>query len=60
MKLSFGEGSSVSHVNLNIFFNPQTDFISGTTRITYKNPASLKLLDLAEELTLVGVLNLDA
>jgi hypothetical protein len=60
MKLSFGEGSGVSHVNLNIFFNPQSNFISGTTKITYNNPTSLKLLDLAAELNLVGTLNLDA
>lgn len=60
MKLSFGEGNSISHVNLNIFFNPQSDFISGTTKITYKSPISLKLLDLAEGLNLVGTLNLDA
>jgi hypothetical protein len=60
MKLSFGEGSDVSYVNLNIFFNPQSNFISGATKITYKNPTSLKLLDLAAELNLVGTLNLDA
>ncbi len=60
MKLSFGEGDRVSHVNLNIFFNPQSDFISGTTTITYKNPTNLKLLYLAGELNLVGTLNLDA
>ncbi|MFC2146805.1 M1 family metallopeptidase, partial [Acidobacteriota bacterium] len=59
MKLSFGEGSRVSRINLNIFFNPQSDFISGTTTITYKSPTSLKLLDLAGGLNLVGTLNLD-
>lgn len=60
MKLSFGEADRVSQVNLNIYFNPQSDFISGTTTITYKNPTSLKLLDLAGGLNLVGTLNLDA
>lgn len=59
MKLSFGEGSRVSHINLNIFFDPKSNFISGTTKITYQNPTSLKLLDLAVELNLVGTLNLD-
>ncbi|MGD2086076.1 MAG: M1 family aminopeptidase [Candidatus Aminicenantes bacterium] len=59
LKLSFGEGSRVSRMNVNIFFNPQSNFISGTTTINYKNPTSLKLLDLAEGLNLVGTLNLD-
>jgi len=60
MRLSFGEGGRVSRMNLSIFFNPQSNFISGTTTITYKNPTSLKLLDLAGGLNLVGTLNLDA
>lgn len=59
MKLSFGEESRISRMNLNIFFNPQSNFISGTTRITYKDPISLKLLDLAGGLNLVGTLNMD-
>jgi hypothetical protein len=59
MKLSFGIGGRVSRMNLNIFFNPQSNFISGTTTITYKNPTSLKLLNLAGGLNLVGTLNLD-
>jgi len=59
MKLSFGEGGRVSQVNLNIFFNPQSNFISGTTRIAYVNPSSLKMLNLAVGLNLVGTLNLD-
>jgi hypothetical protein len=60
MKLSFGEGGSVSRIKLNIFFNPQSNFVSGTTTITYKNPTSLKLLNLAGGINLVGSLNLDA
>ena len=59
MKLSFGGGGRVSGIKLNIFFNPQSNFISGTTTITYNNPNSLKLLDLAGGLNLVGTLNLD-
>lgn len=61
MKLSFGGGGDrISRMDLNIFFNPKTNFISGTTTITYKNPTSLKLLDVAAGINLVGTLNLDA
>ncbi|UCH97135.1 MAG: hypothetical protein JSV88_09870 [Candidatus Aminicenantes bacterium] len=60
IKLSFGEQEQVSGMRLNIFFNPRDNFISGTTTITYKRPTSLKLLDVARGLQLVGTLNLDA
>jgi hypothetical protein len=60
MKLSFGEVSRVSRMNLSIFFNPKTNFLSGTTSITYSKPTSYKSLNLANGLNLAGNLNLDA
>jgi hypothetical protein len=60
MKLSFGEANRVSGINLNLFFDPQSCFISGTATISYKNPTNLIQFNLAEELGLMGTLNLDA
>jgi len=60
LKLSFGLGETVSRVNLNLFFNPATNYISGTTTIIYKNPSSLRQLLLAPGLKLVANLNLES
>lgn len=39
MKMFFGQSNSVSHVNLDIFFDPGTNLISGVTGISYKEPS---------------------
>ncbi len=54
LKLSFGNPRNVSRVNLNLYFNPQRNFISGTTSISYKNPSKVRELHLEKGLQLAG------
>lgn len=60
LKFRFGEGEKVSRLNLNLFFNPASNYISGTATINYKSPASLRVLHLAPGLKLVANLNLES
>lgn len=53
LKLSFGKPNKVTQVKLNIYFNPRDNFISGTTAVTYKNPANVKELHLDKGLEVV-------
>ncbi|MCP5047123.1 MAG: M1 family metallopeptidase, partial [bacterium] len=57
---SFGKKEKVSNVKLNIFFNPKTNYVSGTTAISYESPSSLRVLRLAPGIDLKGNLDLDA
>jgi len=57
LKLSFSGVNEVDKVKLNIFYNPINNFISGTIITLYKDPTSLKILQLKKNLKLVG--NLD-
>lgn len=54
IKLRFGSGSGISRLNLNIYFNPMDNFISGTAVINYKNQENVRELRLAEGLEVVG------
>jgi|GEM_PF-642458 len=56
LKLSFGVKEQVKEVDLSIFFNPQSNYISGTTSITYNTPSTLRVLDVARELSVSGTL----
>jgi hypothetical protein len=60
LKLSFIPRQRVSEVRLSIFFNPWENYISGTTAIMYEEPASLRVLELAPGLKLVGNLDLNS
>lgn len=53
LKLSFGKPNNVTQVKLNIYFNPRDNYISGTTAVTYKNPANVKELQLDKNLAVV-------
>lgn len=53
LKLSFGKPNEVTQIKLNIYFNPRDNFISGTTAVTYKNPANVKALQLDKGLAVV-------
>lgn len=58
MKLTFDSPSGdVDLIKLNIFYNPEDNFISGVFNISYRKPSTLHLLHLAEGLKLQG--NLD-
>jgi len=57
LKLSFSGVNEVDKVKLNIFYNPKNNFISGTITTLYKDPTSLKVLQLKKNLKLAG--NLD-
>ena len=57
LKLSFSGVNEVDKVKLNIFYNPINNFISGTIITLYKDPTSLKVLQLKKNLKLAG--NLD-
>jgi len=46
VKLSFAEADRMTKINLNLFFNPVTNFISGTTYLYFENPSPLKVLNL--------------
>ncbi|MCP5104426.1 MAG: hypothetical protein GY950_13645, partial [bacterium] len=54
LKLSFGEAVNVSRLNLNVYFNPKDNVISGTTSISFKNSASVRELNLKEGIDVVG------
>jgi hypothetical protein len=60
MKLSFGAVETVEHVNLSLFFNPENQYISGTSTISYKSPSSLRILQLDPQLKLAGSLSLSS
>ncbi len=49
-KLSFQEVDRIEKIDLNLFYNPETNFISGTVNLSFKNPAPFKVLNLAKEL----------
>lgn len=57
LKLFFSSENEVDKVKLNIFYNPKNNFLSGTITILYKDPTSLKVLQLKKNLKLAG--NLD-
>jgi len=57
MKLSFGEPRNVSLLNVNLYFNPERNFISGTTSISYENPSNIRELHLKNGLQLIGELD---
>jgi hypothetical protein len=57
MRLTFSAPERVSELNLNIFLNPESRYISGTTTINYSNPSNLRILQLSPGLKLAG--NLD-
>jgi hypothetical protein len=57
MKLSFGEPRNVSRLNVNLYFNPERNFISGTTSISYENPSNVRELHLKKGLQLIGELD---
>ncbi len=59
-KLSFGSADTVAKINLNLFLNPVTNFISGTSLILYKNTSTLRVFQLAEAISLIGNFNLEA
>lgn len=60
LKLSFGVPDTIENVNLSLFFNPDSRFISGTAAVTYKNASSLRVLTVADGINLVGNLSLDS
>lgn len=60
LKLSFGAPDSIENVNLSLFFNPETRFISGTAAVSYKNASTLRVLTVADGIKLVGNLSLDS
>jgi hypothetical protein len=60
LKFSFIPKQQVSEVQLSIFFNPWKNYISGTTTIIYKEPSSLRVLELGYGLKLVGNLDLNS
>jgi hypothetical protein len=60
LKLNFGPVERVSEMDLNIFFNPAKNYISGTSTITYKTPSSLRILQLDPGLKLVGNLDMNS
>lgn len=53
LKLSFGSPGTVSQVDLNLYLSPADSHISGTTTITYKQPANIRQLQLKDGLDLV-------
>ncbi len=57
MKLSFGEPRNVSRLNVNLYFNPERNFISGTTSISYENPSNIREFHLKNGLQLIGELD---
>lgn len=60
LKLRFGAPGSVDKVRLNLFYNPSTNFLSGTATISYPVMSSLHTLQLAEGLELVSNLDLNS
>jgi hypothetical protein len=54
LKISMRRPQKVSHLYLNLYLNPIANYLSGNTNITYKTPASLRILKLAKGINLVG------
>lgn len=52
IKLQFGGAGRVSGVKLDIYFNPQDSFMSGTTAVSYNSSSSVRTLNLAKELSI--------
>lgn len=60
MKLQFGGGTRVSQLDLNLYFDPRQNLISGTTSISYDSPAGIRNLALDKELRVVRNLTADS
>lgn len=60
LKMSLGPGEAVSEMKLDLFFNPQTHFISGAAVIDFFEPSSLRQLTLATKINLVENRQLEA
>ncbi len=58
IKLRFGKANRVQRLDLNIYYNPENNFLSGTTALQYENPTNIKEVLLAPGLQLVK--NLDS
>jgi len=60
IKMSFGGKNKVKEMKLNLYFNPQNNFLSGTTNLTYSEPSGLKILELSDGLKITANLDLEA
>lgn len=56
-KITLARKDKIDNMKLDLFYNPETNFISGTINMTFKHPASFRTLKLAEGLKIRGGLN---
>lgn len=59
-KLSFRGTDKIDKINLNLFCNPGSNFISGTAKLTFKNPSPFKVLNLSKGLKIKANLDLES
>ena len=57
-KLNLSKRDHVSQIYLNLFYNPESNFLSGTAILEFKNPSSFRVLNLAESLKIMASLDL--
>lgn len=57
IKISLTGKDRIKKMKLDLFYNPETDFISGTVSLGFKFPAAFRTIKLAEGLKIKGGLN---
>lgn len=57
-KLTIRQRDHVSRLVLNLFYNPESDFLSGTAVLDFDTPSSFRVLNLAEGLKIMASLDL--
>lgn len=57
-KLNLRKKNRIENVNLNLFYNPESDFLSGTVNLNFQSPASFRVLNLNKGLKIKASLDL--
>ena len=57
-KLIFRKKDKIKNINLNLYYNPESDFLSGTANLTFQSPSSFRVLNLDGGLQIKASLDL--
>jgi hypothetical protein len=56
-KFIFDQKEKIEKLKVDLFYNPETDFLSGTVRLSFQFPANFRVIRLAEGLKIRGSLD---